>query len=90
MINGDFTKTLTYFGLDVTDLPTIGNNVIIGYGSTICGNVFIPDGCAIGACSFVNKSILEENVCYAGSPAKKISDNGSSTWGGMKPFLEIK
>jgi serine O-acetyltransferase len=71
-------------------LPSIGNNVIIGYGSVICGNVTIADGVAIGACSFVNKSVLEPNICVAGSPAKKISSNGSSTWGGMKAFEQIK
>jgi serine O-acetyltransferase len=70
--------------------PTIGNNVIIGYGSVICGNVTIADGAAIGACSFVNKNVLEPNVCVAGSPARKISNNGSSTWGGMKAFEQIK
>jgi serine O-acetyltransferase len=64
--------------------PTIGNNVIIGYGSVVCGDVFISDGVAIGACSFVNKSVFDSGVCVAGSPARKISNNGSKTWGGMK------
>jgi Serine acetyltransferase len=70
--------------------PTIGNNVILGYGSVICGQISISDGVAVGACSFVNKSVLESNICVAGSPAKKISNNGSTTWGGMKAFDKIK
>jgi serine O-acetyltransferase len=69
--------------------PVIGNNVIIGYGSVICGNISIADGVAVGVCSFVNKSVLEPNICVAGSPAKKISNNGSATWGGMKAFEKI-
>lgn len=66
--------------------PTIGDNVVIGYGSVVCGNVKIANGVAIGACSFVNKSFSEENICIAGSPAKKISNNGSKTWGGFKIY----
>lgn len=62
--------------------PTIGDDVVIGYGSTICGDVNIANGIAIGAHSFVNKSFNEEDICIAGSPAKKVSNNGSKTWGG--------
>jgi serine O-acetyltransferase len=53
--------------------PTVGDNVIIGYGSVVCGNVVIANGVAIGACSFVNKSVLEPNICVAGSPAKRLA-----------------
>lgn len=67
-------------------IPTLGDNVVIGYGSVVCGGVNIPSGTAIGACSFVNKSFFEEGTCIAGSPAKKISNNGSDTWGGCQIF----
>jgi serine O-acetyltransferase len=71
-------------------IPTLGDNVVLGYGSVICGGVNIPDGSAIGACSFVNKSFFETGTCIAGVPAKKISNNGSKTWGGCQIFASIR
>jgi len=70
--------------------PVLGDNIVIGYGATVCGGVDIPDGVAIGSCSFVNKSFSEKNVCLAGSPAKVISNNGSSTWGGTRIYQTIR
>lgn len=64
------------------ETPVIGNNVIIGIGAKIVGGVVIGDGIAIGANALVNKSFYEKNIAIAGVPAKKISNNGSSTWGG--------
>ena len=58
----------------------IGDNVTIGCSSVILGGVHIANGIAIGANSTVNKSFFEENICIAGCPAKKISNNGSLTW----------
>lgn len=52
--------------------PTIGDNVDIGYGTIIIGNVKIGNNIVIGANSLVNKDLLDENFIYAGSPAKKI------------------
>ena len=52
--------------------PIIGDNVDIGYGTTIIGNIKIGNNIVIGANSLVNKDLLEENFIYAGSPAKKI------------------
>jgi serine O-acetyltransferase len=57
--------------------PTIGNNVFIGPGSVIVGDIEIADNIAIGANSYVNKSFLESGITIAGAPAKKISDKGS-------------
>lgn len=62
------------------DTPTIGDNVIIGAKSVIIGGVTIANGVAIGANSTVTKSFFEENITIAGSPARKISDKGSSSW----------
>ena len=70
-------------------VPQIGNNVMLGYGSVLCGSISVADGVAVGACSFVNRNVTEPNICVAGSPAKKISSNGSSTWGGMKVFEKL-
>lgn len=60
--------------------PTVGDNVIIGLGAVLLGDVVIADNIAIGANAVVNKSFTEENIAIAGVPAKKISDNGSKTW----------
>ncbi|NJD08033.1 MAG: serine acetyltransferase [Methylococcaceae bacterium] len=62
---------------DNSDAPQIGNNVFIGSGAKIIGNVKIADRVAIGANAVVVKSILEENITVAGVPARKISANGS-------------
>jgi serine O-acetyltransferase len=58
-------------------VPKIGNNVFIGPGAVIVGDIEIADGIAIGANSYVNKSFKEPNISIAGCPAKKISDQGS-------------
>ncbi len=50
---------------------TIGNNVWIGAGATICPGVTIGDNTTIGAGSLVNKSI-PANVVAAGNPCKVI------------------
>ncbi len=50
----------------------IGNNVNVGFGSVIVGDVIIADNITIGANSFVNKSFREEGVVIAGCPAKII------------------
>lgn len=57
--------------------PKIGNNVYIGPGVKIYGDISIADGIAIGANSVVNQSFLEKNITIAGVPAKKIGDGGS-------------
>lgn len=57
--------------------PMIGNNVYIGPGAKIFGEVSIADNIAIGANAVVTKSFLESNISIAGIPAKKISDTGS-------------
>lgn len=57
--------------------PKIGNNVYIGPGAKIFGDIEIADGIAIGANSVVNKSFIEKGIGIAGVPAKKINDRGS-------------
>lgn len=57
--------------------PKIGNNVFIGPGAVIDGEIEIADGIAIGANSYVNKSFKESEISIAGCPARKISDKGS-------------
>jgi serine O-acetyltransferase len=57
--------------------PKIGNNVFIGPGAKIFGDIEIADNVAIGVNSVVNKSFLEPGITIAGIPAKKISNQGS-------------
>lgn len=52
--------------------PVIGDNVNIGYGAVIIGNVKINNNIIIGANSVVTKDLLESNSIYAGCPAKLI------------------
>ena len=54
------------------DAPMIGNNVEIGYGTSIIGNIKIANNVIIGANSLVNKSFYEEGVVIAGCPARVI------------------
>ena len=56
---------------------TIGNNVYIGPGVKIVGNITIADDVGIGAGAVVIKSIEEPGTTWGGVPAKKISDKDS-------------
>lgn len=55
-------------------VPTIGDNVYIGSGAKIYGNITLGNNIAIAAYSAVNKDFLEENVLIGGIPVKKIED----------------
>ena len=57
--------------------PKIGDNVYIGPGVKIFGEIEIADNIAIGANAVVLKSFLEPGITIAGVPAKKISAKGS-------------
>lgn len=61
--------------------PQLGDDIVIGVGTNIVGNIKIANGIAIGANSLVNKSFDENDICIAGVPAKKISNNGRKNWG---------
>ena len=55
----------------------IGNNVYVGPGAKIVGNINIPDDVVIGANAVVVKSIDEPGTTWGGVPAKKISNRNS-------------
>ena len=57
--------------------PQIGNNVFIGSGAKIIGDIVIADDIAIGAGAVVVKSFMEPGITIAGNPANKISENSS-------------
>ncbi|WP_435132203.1 serine O-acetyltransferase [Formosa sp. A9] len=52
--------------------PQIGDNVYIGPGAKIYGDIIIANNCTISANAVVNKSFLNENMMIAGIPAKEI------------------
>ena len=60
--------------------PVIGNNVFIGSGARIIGNITVADDVVIGANTVVAKSITEKGITVAGIPAKKISDISSEMY----------
>lgn len=55
--------------------PTIGNDVVIGAGAIILGNITVGDNSRIGAGSVVVKSV-PPNATAVGVPAKVVSING--------------
>ena len=57
--------------------PQIGDNVFIGTGAKIIGDITVADDVAIGANAVVVKTIEEKGCTYGGVPAKKISSNSS-------------
>lgn len=56
---------------------TIGDNVFIGSGARIIGDIFIANDIAIGANAVVVNSFKESGITIGGVPAKKISNNNS-------------
>ena len=57
--------------------PRIGNNVFIGSGAKIIGDIEVANDVAIGAGAVVVKSITETGTTWAGVPARKISNDNS-------------
>jgi len=56
--------------------PTIGNNVYIGPGAKLFGQITIGDNVTIGANAVVNRDV-PNNVTVGGIPAKIISEKSS-------------
>lgn len=54
------------------EAPRIGDNVYIGPGAKIYGNIYIANNTAIAANAAVGKSFVEENTLIGGIPAKVI------------------
>jgi serine O-acetyltransferase len=64
--------TSTNIGANGGDAPKLGNNIYIGPGAKIFGDITIADNIKIGANSVVNKSFSEKGLVIAGIPAKQI------------------
>lgn len=60
-----------------TEAPIIGDNIFIGSGARIIGNIKIANNIAIGANAVVTKDFEEEGITIAGVPARKVSNNNS-------------
>ena len=58
--------------------PRLGNNVRLGFGATVIGDVELADGVIVAAGAVVVDSCLQENAVLAGVPARcvKISEVG--------------
>ncbi len=57
------------------DTPTLGDNVRLGVGAKVIGDIFIANNVTIAAGAVVTKSCYEEGVTLAGIPAKIIKTN---------------
>ena len=57
--------------------PILGDNVYLGSGCKIIGNIFIASNVQVGAGAVVVKSINDSGTTWAGIPAKKISNHDS-------------
>ena len=61
---------------DYNGVPTLGDNVYVGPGAKLFGNITIGDNVAIGANSVVNNS-FGSNITIAGVPAREINSIGA-------------
>lgn len=67
--------------------PKIGDNVMIGAGARILGDIELADQIIVGANAVVTKSFTEPRITIAGIPARKICDRGTDAWNeGKSPF----
>lgn len=68
----------------ISGTPKMGDNIYIGPGAKIFGNITIGDNTAIGANAVVNKSFPEGNCTIAGIPATIVSHNSSEVYIGKE------
>ncbi len=52
--------------------PVLGDNVELGFGAIVIGDITIASNTIIGAGAVVNRSIDEEGCTCVGVPARKI------------------
>lgn len=64
-------------GVASHEAPVLGNNVDLGVGAVVVGNVYIADGVRIGANAVVTKSCYEKDAIMVGNPAKVIKPRGN-------------
>ena len=59
--------------------PVLGNNIFLGDGCKIIGDISIANDVNIGANAVVVKSITEPKTSWGGVPARKLSDHSSES-----------
>lgn len=65
----------------------LGKHVIIGTNTTILPNVYIGEGCAVGAHSLVIKSLDSWGI-YVGVPVKKVKDRKNTLLDYEKAYID--
>ncbi len=65
--------------------PTLGNNVIIGAGAKVLGDINLGDGVRVGSNAVVINDVLP-NVTVVGIPAKSTSDKDQKTFSDFIPY----
>lgn len=55
--------------------PVIGDNVEIGFGASIIGDVYVANGCKIGAGAVVTKSCFIQGSTLVGIPARRVGES---------------
>ena len=64
--------------------PIIGDNVYIGPGAILFGDIIVADNVTIAANATVNKSFEPSNVTIGGTPAKILNDGTPKWWETIK------
>lgn len=59
---------------DKNAVPKIGNNVDIGVGAIVIGDLAVADNCCVGAGAVVTKSFSNPGAVIVGVPAKEINE----------------
>jgi serine O-acetyltransferase len=62
----------TTIGEALNGAPVIGDNVAIAPGARILGNVWVDDGCHVGANAVLTRSLPGEGMVIAGVPARRL------------------
>ena len=71
---------------DYNGAPTLGNNVYIGPGAKLFGDIVLGDNVAVGANAVVNRS-FGSNVTLAGIPARVVAETGALEQGLFPPQI---
>lgn len=59
-------------GTDLNACPVLGDDIMLGVGAKVIGNVHLANKIKVGAGAVVVSSFLEEGITIAGVPARKI------------------
>ena len=76
IIDIDFHKIKNEFGKILNNPKPIlfGNKIWVGCRSSILKGTIVPNNCVIGANSFINRELTQENALYGGNPIKLLKE----------------